>query len=187
MRADLLRYCQPGARYQDASWDWAKVAKALISEQGLWAVLEYRLRHRARSLPPPARQLAATLGFITRKLIETVTGIQIAGDASFGPGLFIGHFGGIIVGGGLTVGENCNLSHGATLGAHEGSPRIGDCVFIGPGARVFGPITVGDHVAIGANAVVNVDLPANSTAVAGRPEILEGRGNPMSGGAPPAV
>jgi serine O-acetyltransferase len=181
LRADLLRYCDPGARYQDTAWSWATVLKALVSEQGVWAILDYRFRRWGRELPGPGRRLAAIVGFASRKLVETLTGIQIAGSADFGPGLFIGHFGGIIVGEGLVVGENCNLSHNVTLGAHRGSPRIGMCCFLGPGARVFGPITIGDHVAIGANAVINEDVPSFSTAVAGRAEILEGRGNLVPG------
>lgn len=172
-----MRACDPGARYQDATWRWKDVAKMILSHQGVWAVLEYRLRRWSRGLPSPSRQVGAAVGFISRKLIETLTGISISTAAEFGPGLYIGHFGGIIVGEGVVVGENCNLSQNVTLGAHKGSPRIGQCVYIAPGAKVFGPITIGDYVAIGANAVVNEDVSSFSTAVAGRPEILEGRGN----------
>ncbi len=106
-----------------------------------------------------------------------LTGISIAGGARFGPGLFIGHFGGIVVGSGVTVGDNCNLSHGVTLGDHRGSPRVGNCVYFAPGAIAFGPITIGDHVAVGPNAVVRQDVPAGSTAVSGRPDILPDRPN----------
>lgn len=153
---------------------------ALASEQGLWAVLDYRFRRWARGLRAPARQLLSVPRLISRKLIETVAGVSIADRAEFGPGLYVGHFGGIIVGGGVVVGENCNLSQNVTVGAHDGSPRIGDCAYLAPGAKVFGHITIGDHVAIGANAVVNQDVPSFATAVADRVTILEDRGNPMS-------
>jgi serine O-acetyltransferase len=179
VRADLLRYCQPGVRYQDASWSWARVVRALVNEQGAWAVLDYRMRRWARTLPGPVNQVVAILGFPVRKLIESLTGISLPAGAEFGPGLYVGHFGGIIVSDGVIAGENCNLSQGVTLGFHRGAPRLGHCVYVAPGAKVFGPITVGDHVAIGANAVVNEDVPANATVVAGRPEVLEGRGNRM--------
>ena len=63
-----------------------------------------------------------------------------------------------------------------TIGAHRGSPTIGDQVYLAPGAKVFGAIVVGDNTAVGANAVVNQDLPAFSTVVS-RVEVLPDRGN----------
>jgi serine O-acetyltransferase len=177
LRADLLRYCDPGGRYQDTEWSRRKVLVALANEQGAWAVIEYRLRHRAQTLARPTRTFASIACFVTRKLVEVLTGISIAGGARFGPGLFIGHFGGIVVGPRVTVGDNCNLSQGVTLGDHRGSPCVGDCVYFAPGAIAFGPITIGDHVAVGANAVVNEDVPTGSTVLAGRPEIRPDRPN----------
>ncbi len=179
VRADLLRYCDPGRPYQETEWSRRKVLVALANEQGAWAVLEYRLRHRARELPQPVRTFSSVTGFVSRKLVEVLTGISIAGGARFGPGLFIGHFGGIVVGPGVTVGDNCNLSHGVTLGDHRGFPRVGNCVYFAPGASVFGPITIGDHVAVGANAVVNDDVPTGSTVVVGRAEVRPDRPNMM--------
>ena len=105
--------------------------------------------------------------------METLGGISIPSGAEFGPGLYIGHFGGIIIGEEVVAGENCTLSQGVTLGEHRGSPMIGACVYLAPGAKVFGPIRVGDHVAVGANAVVSEDVPSYATAVAGRATVLE--------------
>lgn len=177
LRADLARYCSPGARHQDARWSRRAVAGALLRELGVWAVIEYRLRRWCKERRGPARLPLAILAAVTQRLIEMTTGISIAGGARFGPGLYIGHFGGITVGPGVVVGENCNLSQGVTLGDHGGSPVIGDCVYVAPGAKVFGAIVVGDNVAIGANAVVNRDVPAGSTAVGVPARIIEGRGN----------
>ena len=179
VRADLLRVCDPGARYQTAPWCWRKVIVAIASHQGVWAVLEYRFRRWARGLPGPARRPLALVGLLTRKLVETLGGISIPSGAEFGPGLYIGHFGGIIIGEEVVAGENCTLSQGVTLGEHRGSPMIGACVYLAPGAKVFGPIRVGDHVAVGANAVVSEDVPSYATAVAGRATVLERRGNRM--------
>jgi serine O-acetyltransferase len=177
VRADLIRACNPGMRYQDAPpWSWRKLARVL-GQQGIWAVLEYRWRRWIRGLPSPWRSLILPLGWMTHKLIETLTGISISPRAEFGPGLRINHFGGIIVGPGVAADENCSLSQDVTLGDHRGSPRLGSCIYVAPGAKVFGAIVVGDHVAIGANAVVNEDVPPYSTAVAGRATVLEGRGN----------
>jgi serine O-acetyltransferase len=97
-------------------------------------------------------------------------GISIHPQTRVGAGLYIGHFGGIVIGGGVTIGDNCNLSQGVTIGvsgegAKRGAPVIGDDVYVGPGARVFGPIRIGDNVKIGPNAVVHEDIPANAIVV----------------------
>ena len=173
----LRRWCDSGARYQDTEWDPARVVNAVLTEQGAWAVIEYRFRRWSATAPRLFRAPLRVLGLLTLKLVETATGISLAGRADIGPGLYVGHFGGLVVGPDVRIGENCNLSQGVTIGDHGGSPVVGDCVYFAPGAKVFGPIRIGDHVAIGANAVVGRSVPSFSTAVAGRPEILEGRGN----------
>jgi serine O-acetyltransferase len=103
-------------------------------------------------------------------LVEIATGISIPFTARIGPGLYIGHFGGIILSPETVLGENCNISQGVTIGqaGREGkqlTPIIGDRVYIGPGAKIFGGIKIGNDVAIGANAVVTKDLPDNAVAV----------------------
>ena len=103
-------------------------------------------------------------------------GIDISRDARIGSGFYIGHFGGIFVNSGVVIGDNCNVSQGVTLGRqnrgeHEGCPTIGNNVYIAPGAKIIGRITVGDHAAVGANAVV-VDDVAPGTTVGGVPARL---------------
>jgi serine O-acetyltransferase len=93
-------------------------------------------------------------------------GIDISRDARIGSGLYIGHFGGIVVNAAVVIGDNCNLSQGVTLGQvnrgpKAGCPTIGNNVYIGPGAKIIGRIHVGDHAAVGANAVVLKDVPPN--------------------------
>jgi serine O-acetyltransferase len=100
-------------------------------------------------------------------------GIDISRDARIGSGLYIGHFGGIVVNAAVVIGDNCNLSQGVTLGQvnrgpKAGCPSIGDNVYIGPGAKIIGCIHVGDNAAIGANAVVVEDVPPH-VAVGGVP------------------
>jgi len=95
-------------------------------------------------------------------------GIDISRDARIGSGLYIGHFGGIVVNQGVVIGDNCNLSHGVTLGQSNrgeraGCPVIGSNVYIAPGAKIIGRIRIGDHAAIGANAVVIQDVEPNTT------------------------
>jgi serine O-acetyltransferase len=87
----------------------------------------------------------------------------------FGPGLAIVHYGTIVVHESARVGRNCRVHAGVNIGVANGAaPTIGDNVYLGPGAKLFGGITVGDDVAVGANAVVNRDVPPNVT-VAGVP------------------
>jgi serine O-acetyltransferase len=100
-------------------------------------------------------------------------GISISAKSKVGAGLYIGHFGGIVVNHGAVIGDNCNIQQGVTLGkanrgARAGVPVIGNNVFIGAGAKIIGRIHVGDGAAIGANAVVTRDVPAGA-AVAGVP------------------
>ncbi len=91
-------------------------------------------------------------------------GIGISYKTQIGPGLYIGHEGGIVVNEQVIIGKNCNLSQQVTIGvsrrgARAGVPVIGDNVYIGPGAKIFGNVRVGNNAAIGANCVVTQDVP----------------------------
>lgn len=102
--------------------------------------------------------------------LQNKFGIAISYKAKIGPGLYIGHHGGIVTNEKMIIGKNCNLSHGVTIGVsrrgeRQGVPVIGDNVYIGPGAKLFGEITVGDNVAVGANCVVTHDVPENGVVV----------------------
>lgn len=97
-------------------------------------------------------------------------GIAISFKAKIGPGLYIGHHGGIVTNEEMQIGKNCNLSHDVTIGVSRrgeraGVPVIGDNVYIGPGAKIFGKITIGNNAAIGANCVVTKDIPENGVVV----------------------
>ena len=97
-------------------------------------------------------------------------GISIPLETRIGPGLYIGHFGGIHVNEHVVIGANCNLNQGVTIGKHsrgerKGCPTLGDGIYVGPGAKIFGGIRIGHDVAIGANAVVTRDLPDHAVAV----------------------
>lgn len=102
----------------------------------------------------------------------------------FGPGLVLGHNGTIVVNGGARFGSNARIQAGVNIGAFsrfdenwtdDTCPVFGDNIYIGPGAKVFGKIEIGDNVAIGANAVVSKSCPASCTVV-GANRILNGGG-----------
>ena len=81
---------------------------------------------------------------------------------------------GIVIAGGAKIGKNVVISHQATIGRSRGeAPKVGDNVYIGPGAKIFGGIHVGNNVKIGANCVVFQDVPDNATVVLGRPRLIE--------------
>jgi serine O-acetyltransferase len=101
-------------------------------------------------------------------LNRVLTGVDIMPAAEFGPGLLIMHGHGTVVGA-IRGGRNCVIYHGVTLGARAadgGYPSLGDRVNVFPGAKVLGPVTLGDDARIGANAVVIHDVPAGATVTA---------------------
>lgn len=112
--------------------------------------------------------------FFTARLISQLsrffTGIEIHPGAIIGKGLFIDHGMGVVIGETAEVGDDVTIYHGVTLGGtgkHKGKrhPTIGNNVLIGTGAKVLGPITVGDNAKIGANSVVLHNVPEGATAV----------------------
>jgi len=165
LREDIDRYVFMGN--DEKSWLFM-----LLAHQGLWALMEYRL-HRWVDLRvniPIIRQILRLFCFLWHKFIQIITGIDLPHKADLGKGLYINHFGGITLNPEVKIGEFCNLSPDITIGFggrgdKQGCPTLGDRVFIGPGARIFGPITIGSDVAIGANAVVTKDLPEQAVAV----------------------
>ncbi len=109
-------------------------------------------------------------------------GFDISHRTQIGKGLYIGHFGGIVIHGDAIIGENCNLSQGMTIGVlargpKTGVPKIGNRVFIGPGAVILGDITVGDDVLIGTNSVVDFDVPNHSVVAAPRAAVISSAGS----------
>ncbi len=109
-------------------------------------------------------------------------GIDISYRTKIGKGLYIGHFGGIVVHGDAEIGENCNISQGVTIGVlirgqNAGVPKIGNRVFIGPGASILGGITIGDDVLIGTNAIVTFDVPNHAVVASPLASIVSDRGS----------
>jgi len=92
----------------------------------------------------------------------------------FGPGLRIVHPGNIIVNGGARIGANCVMFNDVVIGFERNymdgdPPKIGDNVYFGPGVKIFGPITIADNIAIGANAIVNKSFTEPGITIAGIP------------------
>ncbi|KAA0991305.1 serine O-acetyltransferase [Dyadobacter aurulentus] len=104
-------------------------------------------------------------------------GFQIPVTTSIGKGLYIGHFGTIVINEGTIIGCNCNLAHTITIGQtnrgpRAGTPVIGDSVWIGTGSVIVGSITIGNNVLIAPNSYVNQDIPENSIVVGNPVKII---------------
>ena len=105
---------------------------------------------------------------------SVVTGADIPLNCRIGGGLLIPHPNGIVIHPDAEIGPNCLLFQQVTIGHAEGGvPRLGGHVDVGAGARLIGPIHIGDHAKIGANAVVTRDVPAGATAIGIPARIVE--------------
>lgn len=107
------------------------------------------------------------------------TGLEIHPGATIGKGFFVDHGAGVVIGETAIIGDNCVLFHNVTLGGtgkHQGKrhPTLGNNVFVGTGATLLGPISVGDNTNVGANAfVVMRDCPPNCTVVGTPAKIIK--------------
>ena len=127
-------------------------------------VIALRRHRRAHKLYKKGfKNLARWISYRTRR----ITGIDIHPAAQIGRCVFIDHGMGLVIGETAVVGDRCVLYHGVTLGANtfekiDRHPKLGEGVIVYAGAKVIGPIHIGDNSVIGANSVVLKDAPANS-------------------------
>ena len=192
MRSDVDRYVymldrdgtamigRPGGRLREL--------RAILMSQGLQASLVYRFGHAMVSWAPRTRaghcaQVAGLLShFVASRVVQATAGIHLTEHARIGPGLYIGHFGGVFVNGAAVIGANCNLHNDvvigdSAIGSRPGAPVLGDRVWVGPGAKVVGPIEVGSDAVVGANVVLTRSVPALSRVSNPAPVVLPGHGS----------
>lgn len=171
----LSDYRRDVASYTGASGTSA--LRQLLFAQGLWALLQYRIAHAIFKSSTPLKTIPLFLMSIWRKVVEITTGISISHDACIGPGLYIGHFGNIIIGSGVVMGEGCTISQGVTIGlSGDGYPTLADEVYIATNAVVAGAISVGRGARVSACSLVLDDVPAYTT-VRGVPAVVISRKN----------
>ena len=137
---------------------------------GVHAAVVYRFGRWLKEKGIFLRILLEPLYLFLFHRIRSKWGIEIPRTAEIGEGLYISHCFGVVISGSAKIGSNVHISQGVTIGVSgqgdkRGVPKIGDNVYIGAGAKVFGKIVVGSNVKIGANAVVHKDVPDNSTVV----------------------
>ncbi|CAC9597408.1 Serine acetyltransferase (EC 2.3.1.30) [uncultured Gammaproteobacteria bacterium] len=131
---------------------------------GVQAMLFYRLTHRLWLLK--LKWLARFISMLSRWL----TGIEIHPGATIGRRFFIDHGMGVVIGETAEIGDDVTLYHGVTLGGttwQKGKrhPTLGNNVVIGAGAKILGPITLGENVRVGSNSVVVKSIEADKTVV----------------------
>lgn len=150
--------------------------EVLVAWPGVHALLAHRVAGTLRRAHVPLLPRVIATGS------RAWTGIEIHPCADIAEGLFIDHGMGVVIGETAKVGANVTMYHGATLGGTgfatgKRHPTVGDNVTIGSGAKLLGPITVGDGAKIGANTVVITDVPENATVVGnpGHPVRVDGR------------
>jgi serine O-acetyltransferase len=155
--------------FEDFKEDWATYGGD-ISRRGLWAMATYRFGQWRYTIKSDlVRKPFSLLYKILKVFSEMVTSIELPCEARVGRRLIIEHAFDVVVSGDAVLGDDVILRNGVTIGLRHrlerGSPVIGNRCDIGTGAKILGPITIGDDVAIGANAVVITDVPSNSIAV----------------------
>jgi serine O-acetyltransferase len=148
------------ARLCYSSTNAKAIAKTLVADGTLSMVL-YRLMQGSRHLK------SAPLEMVFNKLNSTFGGCIIGRGAEFGPGFVLFHSNGVVINGKVVAGENVHVQHQVTIGddLQGRSPTLGSNIHIGAGAKIFGPIAVGDGARIGANAVVVHDVDPDTTVV----------------------
>jgi serine O-acetyltransferase len=164
------------ARDRDPAAQGVSAFEILTSWAGVQALLAHRVAHALNDAGVPLAP--RLLAYVTR----SVTGVEIHPAARIGPEFFIDHGSGVVIGETAEIGERVTLYQGVTLGGTgfqrgKRHPTLGNNVTVGSGAKLLGPIDVGDGAKVGANTVVVEDVPPGATVVGnpGHPVRVDGR------------
>jgi serine O-acetyltransferase len=171
VRADVA-----AARDRDPAAQGVSTFEILSSWAGVQALLAHRAAHALMGAGVPV--LPRAIAYMTR----AVTGVEIHPAAVIGREFFIDHGAGVVIGETAVIGDRVTLYQGVTLGGTgfqrgKRHPTLGDNVTVGSGAKLLGPIAVGDGAKVGANTVVVEDVPPGATVVGnpGHPVRVEGK------------
>lgn len=171
VRADVS-----AARDRDPAAQGVSSFEILSSWAGVQALLAHRAAHALLASGVPV------LPRIIAYAVRAVTGVEIHPAAQIGKEFFIDHGAGVVIGETAVIGTRVTLYQGVTLGGTgfqrgKRHPTLGDNVTVGSGAKLLGPIAVGDNAKIGANTVVVEDVPPGATVVGnpGHPVRVEGK------------
>lgn len=170
IKSDLFRY--------NGNSNLTTFIKALLNNGGFQLTFFFRICNYCL-------QNNHTILLIIFKIFLKITCLiynsEIHCSTKIGSGLYLSHCSGIVISSYAVIGNNVNISQQVTIGisgrgTKRGVPIIGNSVYIGPGAKLFGKICIGNNVAIGANAVVTKDIPDDSVAVGVPAKIISHEG-----------
>jgi serine O-acetyltransferase len=156
--SDTISAEQPDwGREQKLFWEWAP-GKSLLA-----SIRSYQRNQDKRS---PLALVACKIAVFRHMLWSVICGCEIPLNARIGGGLVMPHPNGIVINTDVVVGPNCLIFQQVTLGSNgRGVPVLGGHVDVGAGAKIIGPVRIGDHAIVGANAVVTSDVDAGTTVV----------------------
>jgi serine O-acetyltransferase len=169
IRADLARKRELYHAYH--GWIHRYIRNVL--DLGALAVIVYRFGNWIVRLRIPILRELLLLVYLPLKAVVIIcAGVYIPARAVIGKGFVIHNFSGIFISLG-TIGENCTVQQGVTIGGVKPNiwkgnpkpPRIGNNVYLGAGSKILGDITIGNHVVVGANSVVLTDVPDYCTVM----------------------
>lgn len=173
--ADIARYRAKGYR-----------GKELWLNPAVWSIGCYRLGNWLYVARPFVliRIPLKLVSYAANKWCEIVMEMCIDPHASIGPGLYIGHIGGVHINPQAVLGRNCDLAHRVTIGAsamgRQGAPVLGDDVYVGTGATLVGKIKVGNGAKIAANTLVMSNIPEGATVMGVPGRIVMRPAKPLS-------
>jgi serine O-acetyltransferase len=175
LRRDITRLCRGHSTR-------GKALLVIATNRGFHSILLYRLAHAFWGMGIPL------LPMILSRIAQHLFAVDISYKARLGPGIVIVHGFGVVIGSDAEIDSDCCIYHGVTLGDRgsewvnsdrpDGHPRVGREVMFGAGAKVLGPIHIGDNSVIGANAVVLTDVPPDSVAAGIPAKIVSRRKSP---------
>ena len=175
MKGNLAR--DLGRSYAQTAGSRPRRLIELFRSPGVHATVTLRFGQWLRSQNLFVKVLLKPLYALQNHRMMAKWGIMIQPGAEIGPGLHIYHFGGIFIGEQVKIGANFSLSHDVTIGLagegpRRGAPVIGDNVYVAPGAKLYGRITVGNNAKIGANVVVDRNVPENALVQSLKPQVV---------------
>lgn len=161
MFSNIKGYFESIRRRDPAARHWLEI---ITTYPGVHAVATHRLAHLLW------RFRLRWLARLVSQFGRWITGIEIHPGATIGKRFFIDHGMGVVIGETAVIGSDCTLYHGVTLGGtswqrEKRHPTLGNNVVVGAGAKVLGPITVGNDARIGSNSVVVRDVPDGATVI----------------------
>lgn len=167
-------------RYEATGDSWGTI----LLSQGFWASSVYRISSAAIAGARPAflRGPLRIVATLAQKLMEILTGICIPAKCEIGEGLYIGHYGGIILPRHGRIGHNCSFAQNSTIGVAgtgdlRGAPTIGNRVFIGAHSVVVGRITIGEDAMICAGSIVTRSVPPRAVVMGNPARVVSYEGS----------